>query len=454
MLTIFNTLTGQKVPFKPITTGKIGFYVCGNTVYDHCHLGHGRSMVCTDVIIRYLRHLGYDVTFVRNITDIDDKIIQRANEKQISIDQLTGYFIDEMHSEVKQLGLLPPDTEPRATQYIEEIQQMIQSLLDQGVAYISDDGDVCFEVSKYQKYGKLSNKDINKLLSGARIDVVASKRSPLDFVLWKKAKSGDPAWPSPWGDGRPGWHIECSAMSTKELGDNFDIHAGGMDLKFPHHENEIAQSESATGRPFANYWLHFGLLQVNDEKMSKSLGNFFTLGDVLEKYNPEIIRYFLLSSHYRSPLNYSDETMQYSQKGLTRLYLCLKEVQPVKSEVNEEWLMAFNSAMNDDFNTPEALSVLFQLSHEVNRLKSGELAYTLKHLGSILGLLQQDSAVFLQAGIDSDEKSEIERLIAERLQAKQEKNYQQADEIRDLLAAKGVVLEDTINGTEWRKASV
>ncbi|WP_367606546.1 cysteine--tRNA ligase [Legionella sp. W05-934-2] len=452
MLTIYNSLTGEKAPFVPLVPGKIGFYVCGNTVYDHSHLGHGRSMVCTDVIIRYLRHCGFDVTFVRNITDIDDKIIQRANEKGVSIEKLTSHFIDEMHGEIKQLGMLSPDIEPRATQYIAEIQTMIQSLLDKGYAYLSDDGDVCFEVSKYQTYGKLSNKDIDKLLSGARVDVVASKRSPLDFVLWKRAKPDEPAWPSPWGEGRPGWHIECSAMATKELGDHFDIHAGGMDLKFPHHENEIAQSEAATGKPFANHWIHFGLLQVNEEKMSKSLGNFFTLSDVLSQFNPEIIRYFLLSSHYRSPLNYSKDTIEYSQKALTRLYNCLKEVPPVDAKVDEKWLADFNTAMDDDFNTPEALAVLFQLSHEVNRLKSGQLANTLKYLAGIFGLLQQDPAQFLQAGVSSDDKEAIDNLILERLQAKQEKNYQKADTIRDQLTAMGVILEDTPNGTEWRKA--
>lgn len=451
MLSIYNTLTREKVPFVPIIPGKISFYVCGNTVYDHSHLGHGRSMVCTDVIVRYLRHRGYEVNFVRNITDIDDKIIQRANEKGVHIDDLTSHFVNEMHKEVKTLGLLPPDIEPRATQFMDEIQCMIQTLIDKGYAYISDDGDVCFEVGKYQQYGKLSNKDIDKLLSGARVDVVATKRSPLDFVLWKKAKPDEPAWPSPWGEGRPGWHIECSAMATRVLGDNFDIHAGGMDLKFPHHENEIAQSEAATGKPFANHWLHFGLLQVNDEKMSKSLGNFFTLGDVLAKFNPEIIRYFLLSSHYRSPLNYSSETIEYSHKALTRLYLCLKDVPPEKSNINQHWLNAFNKAMDDDFNTPEALAVLFQLSHEVNRLRAGDLAYTLEQLGGVLGLLQQEPEKFLQAGIDDDEKADIEKLIAERFQAKQQKNYQRADKIRDQLTDMGVVLEDTPTGTEWRK---
>lgn len=452
MFTIYNTLTRKKEPFVPIEPGKIGFYVCGNTVYDHCHLGHGRSMVCTDVIVRYLRHSGYDVTFVRNITDIDDKIINRANEKGVTIDELTNYFIDEMHGEVKLLGMLSPDIEPRATQYIDDIIAMITSLLEQGYAYQSDNGDVCFEVAKYQLYGKLSNKDVDKLLSGARVNVDATKRSPLDFVLWKKAKHDEPSWASPWGEGRPGWHIECSAMATRELGDTFDIHAGGMDLKFPHHENEIAQSEACTGKPFAKYWLHFGLLQVDSEKMSKSLGNFYTIKDVLSRYKAETVRYFLLSSQYRSPLNYSQETIAYSHKALTRLYNCLKEVPPVDSKLDQKWLQAFNNAMNDDFNTPEALAVLFQLSHEVHRQKSGVLAHTLKQLGAIFGILQQTPEEFMQADVDDIEKETIEQLIKERVEAKQSKNYARADEIREQLSNMGIVLEDTADGTSWRRA--
>ncbi len=451
MLQIYNSLSRRKEEFIPISPGKIGLYVCGITVYDRCHLGHARSMVSFDVIVRFLRSQGYDVKFVRNITDIDDKIIVRANERGISIDELTDHYIQAMHEDMQALNILPSDLEPRATAHIDSIIKLIQRLLDKGYAYLSDNGDVCYQVEKFEDYGKLSHKDLEGLISGARIEVVREKRSPFDFVLWKKAKPEEPHWPSPWGDGRPGWHIECSAMAIHELGEQFDIHGGGLDLQFPHHENEIAQSEAATGKPFANYWIHAGMLQVNNEKMSKSLGNFYTIEDVLKAHHPEIIRYFLLSSHYRSPLNYSDENLQNAARGLTRLYQTIKDAPEGNGELDELWLAQFNDAMNDDFNTPVALSVLFQLTHEINKTHTPRLMATLKHMASILGILQEPAEDFLQAGVEEMTKEDIEKLIEQRLQARAEKNWQRADEIRDTLQSKGIELEDSATGTTWRK---
>lgn len=452
MLHLFNSLTRTKEPFVSINPGKIGMYVCGITVYDHCHLGHARSMVSFDVIVRYLRSQGYDVTFVRNITDIDDKIIARANERGIPIEELTAHYIAAMHEDMKALNILPPDYEPRATEHIATIIRLIERLLAKGNAYVSDNGDVCYQVDSFADYGKLSHKDLDGLMSGARIEVVKEKRSPLDFVLWKKAKTGEPSWPSPWGEGRPGWHIECSAMAMEELGEQFDIHGGGLDLQFPHHENEIAQSEAATCKPFANYWMHVGMLQVNNEKMSKSLGNFFTIADVLNEHHPEVVRYFLLSSHYRSPLNYSEENLVNAKKALTRLYQTMKDVSILSNgELDEHWIAEFNKAMNDDFNTPVALSVLFQLSHEVNKNASPVLATTLKHLAEVMGLLQSDASEFLQAGLADDDKAIIEQLITQRLQARAERNWERADQIRAELLQQGVELEDGPKGTTWRK---
>lgn len=453
MLHLYNSLTGSKELFKPLQPGKIGLYACGITVYDRCHLGHARSMVAFDVIVRFLRAQGFDVTYVRNITDIDDKIIVRANERHLSIEALTSLYIQNMHEDAAALHILPPDIEPRATAHIDSIIQLIQRLITKEHAYVSENGDVCFEVSSFKDYGKLSNKDTDELISGSRVDVVLEKRSPLDFVLWKQAKPGEPSWPSPWGKGRPGWHIECSAMAMHELGEQFDIHGGGLDLQFPHHENEIAQSEAASGKTFANYWLHVGMLQVNNEKMAKSTGNFLTIQDVLQKHHPEVIRYFLLSSHYRSPLNYSEENLNNSKKALTRLYQSIKSVEPkAEGTINEAWVNEFNSAMNDDFNTPIALSVLFQLSHELNKSQDAQLAYTLKHLAGILGLLQSPAEVFLQAGLEGVDKDKIEQLIQERLEAKANKNWARADEIRDLLTESGVELADNAQGTTWRKS--
>ncbi|AOU42951.1 cysteine--tRNA ligase [Legionella pneumophila serogroup 1] len=453
MLHLYNSLTRKKEPFVSLRPGKIGMYVCGITVYDHCHLGHARSMVAFDVMVRYLRSQGFDVTYVRNITDIDDKIIARASERGVSIDELTAQYIDAMNNDTHALNILPPDHEPRATGHIETIIRLIQRLLEKGNAYVSDNEDVCYEVDTFPEYGKLSHKDIEGLVSGSRVEIVKEKRSPLDFVLWKKAKPGEPSWPSPWGEGRPGWHIECSAMAMHELGEQFDIHGGGLDLQFPHHENEIAQSEAATGKPFANYWLHVGMLQVNGEKMAKSIGNFYTIADVLKEHHPEVIRYFLLSSHYRSPLNYSEENLLNAKKALIRLYQAVKDVPPqtADSKLDEYWQEQFNQAMNDDFNTPVALSVLFQLAHEVNKSNSPALAHTLKNLAGILGFLQKDPESFLQSGLAEEEKLVIEQLIAERLQARAERNWAKADQIRSDLLSKGIELEDGATGTTWRR---
>lgn len=452
MLHLYNSLTRTKEPFISISPGKIGLYVCGITVYDHCHIGHARSMVAFDVIVRYLRSQGYDVNYVRNITDIDDKIIVRAHERAIPIDELTAQYIAAMNEDTRALNILPPDVEPRATEHIHSIIHLIERLLSKGNAYLSDSGDVCYQVNSFADYGKLSHKDLDGLVAGARVEIVKEKRSPLDFVLWKKAKPGEPSWPSPWGEGRPGWHIECSAMAMGELGEQFDIHGGGLDLQFPHHENEIAQSEAVTEKPFANYWLHVGMLQVNNEKMSKSLGNFFTIADVLAKNHPEVIRYFLLSSHYRSSLNYSEENLANAKKALTRLYQTIKDCSVrFDGELDNHWINEFNQAMNDDFNTPVALSVLFQLSHEVNKSNSPILAATLTHLGRIMGLLQADPLSFLQSGLEEEDKASIELLINERLQARSDRNWQRADQIRADLLSRGIELEDGTGGTTWRK---
>ena len=451
MLQIYNSLTRSKERFVPLTPNKIGMYVCGITVYDLCHLGHARSMVCFDVIVRYLRYIGYDLTYVRNITDIDDKIIVRANERNVPINELTEFYIEAMNKDANSLNILSPDKEPKATENIAEIISLIERLIEAKYAYLSDSGDVCFQVENFKGYGKLSHKDLEGLLSGARVEVVKEKRSPLDFVLWKKAKPTEPSWSSPWGEGRPGWHIECSAMAMEALGEQFDIHGGGLDLQFPHHENEIAQSEGATGKNFANYWIHTGMLQVNNEKMAKSTGNFLTIADVLKKHNSEIVRYFLLSSHYRSPLNYSEDNLVLAGRALMRLYQSIKDINITNAnDLDSSWVEKYNAAMNDDFNTPVALSVLFQLSHEINKTKSATLAATLKHLGGTLGLLQSDPELFLQAGIELNEQDHINELIEKRLQARSNKDWAEADKIRDTLLAEGIELLDGPNGTTWR----
>lgn len=449
MLSLYNSLTRKKELFQPISAGKIGMYVCGITVYDRCHLGHARSMVCFDVMVRYLRANGYQVKYVRNITDIDDKIIVRAAERGIAIHELTAQYIAAMHADTQALNILPPDEEPRATQHIDSIIRLIQQLIEKNYAYISDNGDVCYQVEQFTSYGQLSHQDLDGLLSGARIEVVKEKRSPLDFVLWKKAKAGEPSWPSPWGEGRPGWHIECSAMAMCTLGEQFDIHGGGLDLQFPHHENEIAQSEGATGKSFANYWLHVAMLQVNNEKMAKSVGNFFTIEDVLKQHHPEVIRYFLLSSHYRSTLNYSEDNLNNARLALTRLYQTIKDLSWNSSQSPDEyWLIQFNQAMDDDFNTPEALAVLFQLCHEINKTQSEHLVATLMHLATMLGLLQEKPTQFLQAG--QHDSATVEKLIAERTQARQQRDWSKADAIRQQLLELGIEIEDKADITTWR----
>jgi len=426
------------------------------TVYDFCHIGHARVMVVFDIVARYLRHQRYDLTYVRNITDIDDKIIQRANENGETIDALTARFIEAMHEDERALSVLPPDLEPRATQSIQSITDMIASLISKGFAYVGSNGDVFYSVGKFKNYGQLSGKNLDDLQAGERVDVDMAKQNPLDFVLWKMAKANEPAWESPWGLGRPGWHIECSAMSTCCLGNHFDIHGGGMDLQFPHHENEIAQSEGATGEKFVNLWMHNGFVRVNEEKMSKSLGNFFTVREVLKQYQPEIIRFFILSSHYRSPLNYSDEQLNEAGAALTRLYNALRGIPTVATEPDAGYLARFGQAMDDDFNTPVALSVLFDLARELNIAKSesdtqktAALAATIKLLGGLLGILQQDADAFLQG--DSEDTGVQEQIDA-RIAAKKAKNWALADQIRDQLKSQGVILEDAPDGTtSWRR---
>jgi cysteinyl-tRNA synthetase len=473
MLKIYNTLTRKKELFQPLEPGRVGMYVCGMTVYDYCHIGHARVMVVFDTVARYLRHSGYALTYVRNITDIDDKIIQRAHDNGEDFGKLTERFIDAMHEDERALFVLPPDIEPRATQSIPAIIAMIETLITKGLAYVGNNGDVFYSVAKFNNYGQLSGKNPDDLQAGERVDIDQAKRNPLDFVLWKMAKTNEPAWESPWGLGRPGWHIECSAMSTCCLGNHFDIHGGGMDLQFPHHENEIAQSEGATGEKFVNVWMHNGFVRINEEKMSKSLGNFFTVREVLKRYRPEIIRFFILSSHYRSPLNYSDEQLDEAAAGLTRLYTSLREVDTANL-VLADYQDRFEQAMNDDFNTPVAVAVLFDLARELNKTKennserAGHLAFSLKFLGGLLGILQDDPDTFLKSRILNEMIGEpnnvnastkdtnlaeehIEQQIQARLNAKKAKNWILADQIRNELKEQGVILEDAPDGaTRWR----
>ncbi len=459
MLKIFNTLTRQKEEFKPIHAGEVGMYVCGITVYDLCHIGHGRTFVSFDVVARYLRFLGYKLKYVRNITDIDDKIIKRANENGESFVALVDRMIAEMHKDFDALNILRPDNEPRATHHIAEIIEITEQLIARGHAYVADNGDVMFDVPTDPNYGLLSRQDLDQLQAGARVDVVDVKRNPMDFVLWKMSKEGEPSWPSPWGEGRPGWHIECSAMNCKQLGNHFDIHGGGSDLMFPHHENEIAQSTCAHDGEYVNYWMHSGMVMVDREKMSKSLGNFFTVRDVLKYYDAETIRYFLMSGHYRSQLNYSEENLKQARSALERLYTALrgtdKSAQPAGGEAFEA---RFIEAMDDDFNTPEAYSVLFDMAREVNRLKTEDaaaanaLAAHMRKLASVLGLLEQEPDAFLQSGAQADdgEVAEIERLIQQRLDARKAKDWAAADAARDRLNEMGIVLEAGPLGTPGR----
>lgn len=459
MLQIYNTLSRQKERFTPLNENKVDMYVCGITIYDYCHVGHARTYVSFDVMNRYLRYLGYDVTYVRNITDVDDKIITRANDNNEPINALTERMTAAMHEDFRALNILDADIEPTVTGHMDDIIAMIERLIDKEHAYVADSGDVLFDVSTFKEYGKLSQQDLEMLQAGARVDVAAGKDDPLDFVLWKKAKTGEPSWSSPWGEGRPGWHIECSAMSSKHLGEYFDIHGGGSDLQFPHHENEIAQSCCANNGRYVKTWIHTGMVQVNKEKMSKSLGNFFTVREVLKAYDRETVRYFLINGHYRSQLNYSQENLEQARSSLERLYTALRDVQPVAIELDGHPLVArFEQAMNDDFNTPEALPVLFELAKEVNRLKgqdeqaAGEHAYILIKLAEVLGIAQQDPAAFLQGEQDDDETQKIEALIAKRNQARANKDWAEADAARDALTAMGVVLEDSAGKTTWRKA--
>lgn len=435
-------------------------YVCGMTVYDFCHLGHARVMVVFDMVARWLRASGYRLNYVRNITDIDDKIIRRAQENGESIRSLTDRFIDAMHQDADALGVLRPDHEPRATEYVPQMQSLIGRLHEKGLAYVANSRDVCYSVRRFDGYGKLSGKSLDELRAGERVEVAEDKRDPLDFVLWKHAREEEPAevkWASPWGAGRPGWHIECSAMSSHLLGEHFDIHGGGQDLQFPHHENEIAQSEGAHGHAFVNYWMHNGFVRVDDEKMSKSLGNFFTIRDVLKKYDAEVVRFFILRAHYRSPLNYSDAHLEDARHALTRLYTALRKFPVAAHEVDwgEAHAQRFRAAMDDDFNTAEAVAVLFDLANEVNRSGAVAMAAQLRALGGVLGLLQRDAEAYLQGASGSESSGldgeAIEGLIVQRTQAKKDRNFAEADRIRADLLAQGVALEDTAQGTLWRR---
>lgn len=453
-LKIYNTLSRQKETFKPIVEGEVGLYVCGMTVYDFCHLGHARVTTAFDVIVRYLRHRGYKVNYVRNITDIDDKIINRANERGVDFKALTEEFINAMHEDFAKLGILPPDAEPRATDHIAEIIDINQTLEGKDFAYAAPNGDLYYAVRHFKDYGKLSGKVLDELSAGARIEVDERKRDPLDFVLWKAAKPSEPHWDSPWGIGRPGWHIECSAMSRKCLGETFDIHGGGPDLKFPHHENEIAQSEAAHGKKFVNTWMHAGAVRVDGEKMSKSLGNFFTIREILDKYHPETVRFFLLSSQYRSPINYSEDSLKEAQTKLERFYNSLLKIEVgAVADIDNDYSKRFHAAMDDDFNTPEAIAVLFDLVREINKSAGAEqaaLAGQLRYLAGVLGCLESDPQSFLQAGA-GDETAWIEEMIAKRTAAKAAKDFATADSVRDELLAKGITLRDGPEGTTWTK---
>jgi cysteinyl-tRNA synthetase len=460
MLQIYNSLTRRKAPFQPLVPGKVRMYVCGMTVYDYCHVGHARVMVVFDVVARWLRASGYELRYVRNITDIDDKIIRRAAERGETIEELTARFIDAMHEDAESLGVMRPDEEPRATASIAEIIAMIAKLEEKGYAYRAANGDVYYRVSRFATYGRLSGKRTEELRAGERVEPNAAKEDPLDFVLWKSAKPGEPAWDSPWGPGRPGWHIECSAMSTSCLGAHFDIHGGGMDLMFPHHENEIAQSEAATGEPFVEVWMHNGFVQIDDQKMSKSLGNFFTVREVLARYPGEAVRFFILSSHYRSQLAYSDVNLEQARNSVERLYLALRGLpcDAAPGDEGADFRSRFAAAMDDDFNTPGAIAVLFELAGEINRARgtddarAARLAALLRELGGVLGILQQDPESYLRgAGDDDAEVAWIEDMIAQRVEARRSRNWAESDRIRDELAAKGILLEDGPQGTSWRR---
>ena len=459
MLKIYNTLSRSKEEFVPIHKGKVSMYVCGVTVYDLCHIGHARTFVNFDVVVRYLRYCGYEVKYVRNITDIDDKIIKRSLERGIEAKALAEQFIVEMHKDFDALNILRPDIEPKATENIPAIIELVQKLIDNGNAYVSGNGDVVFKISSFVNYGKLSGQKLDELQAGARIEVEHTKENPLDFVLWKMSKPGEPAWESPWGLGRPGWHIECSAMNSRYLGHTFDIHGGGADLIFPHHENEIAQSCCAWHENYVNYWLHSGMVMINEEKMSKSLNNFFTIRDVLKSYDAETIRFFLLSAQYRSPLNYTEENLEKARAGLNRLYTTMRDAPKVESVAlpdEDEYTKKFREYMDDDFNTPGASSVLFDLVRAINKTQdsreAGLLCKRLQQLGGVLGILQQDPQIFLKSGAgDNDDVAAIEKLIADRAQARLNKDWTAADKARDALKAMGIELEDGPSGTTWHR---
>ena len=460
MLKIYNSLKRDKEIFTPIEPGKVRMYVCGMTVYDYCHLGHARVMVVFDMVYRWLKASGYDVTYVRNITDIDDKIIKRAIENGETIQQLTDRFIAYMHEDADALGVQRPNAEPRATDYVPEMLDLIAKLEQNGLAYQASDGDVNYAVRKFEGYGKLSGKSLDDLRAGERVEVDSAKQDPLDFVLWKHAKPGEPAWESPWGNGRPGWHIECSAMSSKLLGQHFDIHGGGQDLQFPHHENEIAQSEGANCCTFVNYWMHNGFVRVDNEKMSKSLGNFFTIRTVLEQFDAEVVRFFILRAHYRSPLNYSDAHLEDAKRSLDSLYFTLRDVPPEFSgaAVDIDWgnnfAARFAAALNEDFDSHGAIAVLFELAGEVNRTRNGQLAGLLKALAGIIGLLEREPLAYLRGSAPAGglDEAAIEQRIADRAAAKKARNFAEADRIRDELKAAGIVLDDSPQGTSWRRA--
>ncbi len=458
MLKIHNSLKREKQVFSPIEPGKVRMYVCGMTVYDYCHLGHARVMVVFDMVYRWLKASGYDVTYVRNITDIDDKIIRRAIENGESIKELTDRFIAFMHEDADALGVLRPDHEPRATEFVPEMLDLIGLLETRGLAYQASDGDVNYAVRKFAGYGQLSGKSLDDLRAGERVEVDSAKQDPLDFVLWKHARPGEPAWPSPWGEGRPGWHIECSAMSSRILGNHFDIHGGGQDLQFPHHENEIAQSEGAHQCSFVNYWMHNGFVRVDNEKMSKSLGNFFTIREVLERYDAEVVRFFILRAHYRSALNYSDSHLDDARRSLDGLYFALRDVPPaaaVDIDWSNEFAARFAAALDEDFDSHGAIAVLFELAGEVNRQRSSELSGLLKALAGVLGLLERDPLAYLRSGAASAgglDEAAIEALVANRAAAKKARNFAEADRIRDQLKAAGIVLDDSPRGTAWRRA--
>jgi len=452
MLSIYNTLNNKKEIFKSIEPNKVKMYVCGMTVYDFCHIGHARVLIVFDMITRWLRESGYEVNYVRNITDIDDKIIKKAIIEKVDYKVITENFIKEMDRDAEQLGIIPPTLEPKATDHIEEMIKMIEELISKGFAYKAENNDVFYAVSKFEDYGKLSGKSLKDLRAGSRVEVDEFKKDNNDFVLWKSAKPNEPSWDSPWGDGRPGWHIECSTMSNNLLGQTFDIHGGGQDLQFPHHENEIAQSEAVNSCQMANYWIHNGFVKIDDEKMSKSLGNFFTIRSVLEKYQPEVVRFFILKAHYRSPLNFSQENLNESKQAITKLYLSIRNSKvnkDYKIDWDSKYANEFKKALNDDFNTPVAIAVLFELALRINKNQNIEDINLLVKLGNIIGVLNDDAEYFLKDNLD--EAIDVEAIIKQRDEAKAAKDYFTADKLRNDLLEKNILIEDTPSGTVWRR---